>query len=38
MFSETNYMEQDFKKNRLALLKTNRVFKYMLSMQNLFCS
>ena len=26
MFSEINYMEQDSTKNRLALVKTNRVF------------
>ena len=34
MFSEFNYMEQDSQKNRLALVKTNRVSKYMLSMQS----
>ena len=33
MFSETNY-----KKNRLALVKTNRVSKFMLSVQKLSCS
>ena len=35
MFSETNYMEQDSPKNRLALVKTNRVSKYILSVQKL---
>ena len=38
MFSETNYMEQDFTKNSLGLVKTNRVSKYMLSVQKLCCS
>ena len=38
MFSETNFMEQDSSKNRLALVKTNRVSKYMLSAQKLCCS
>ena len=38
MFSETNFMEQDSSKNRLTLLKTNRVSKYMLSAQKLCCS
>ena len=38
MFSETNFMEQDFSKNRLTLVKTNRVSKYMLSAQKLCCS
>ena len=38
MFSETNYMEQDSTKNHLALVKTNRVSKYMLSIQKLCCS
>ena len=38
MFSETNYMEQDSTKNRLALVKTNRVSKYMHSMQKLYYS
>ena len=38
MFSETNFMEQDSSKNRLALVKTNRVSKYMLSVQKLCCS
>ena len=33
MFSETNY-----KKNRLALVKTNLVSKFMLSVQKLCCS
>ena len=28
MYSQTNNMEQDSTKNRLALAKTNRVFKY----------
>ena len=37
MFSETNFMEQDSSKNRLALVKTNRVSKFMLSVQKL-CS
>ena len=37
MFSETIYMEQDSLKNRLALVKTNRVSKFMLSVQKL-CS
>ena len=32
------YMEQDSKKNCLALVKNNRVSKYMLFMQNLCCS
>ena len=35
MFSETNYMKQDSSKNRLALVKTNRVSKFMLSVQTL---
>ena len=38
MFSENNFMEQDSSKNRLALVKTNRVSKYMLSAQKLCCS
>ena len=38
MFSETNFMEQDSSKNRLTLLKTNRVSKHMLSAQKLCCS
>ena len=38
MFSETNFMEQDSSKNRLALMKTNRVSKYTLSAQKLCCS
>ena len=38
MFSETNFMEQDSSKNRLTLVKTNRVSKYMLSAQKLCCS
>ena len=38
MFFKTNYMEQDSIKDRLALVKTNRVSKYMLSMQKLWCS
>ena len=38
MFSETYYMEQDSSKNRLASVKTNRVSKYMLSVQKLCCS
>ena len=38
MFSKTNFMEQDSSKNRLALVKTNRVSKYMLSVQKLCCS
>ena len=38
MFSETNFMEQDSSKNRLALVKTNCVSKYMLSTQKLCCS
>ena len=38
MFSETNFMEKDSSKNRLALMKTNRVSKYMLSAQKLCCS
>ena len=37
IFSETNYMVQDSSKNRLALVKTNRVSKFMLSVQKL-CS
>ena len=35
MFSETNYMEQDSSKNRLASMKISRVSKYMLSVQKL---
>ena len=35
MFSATNFMEQDSSKNSLALLKTNRISKYMLSAQKL---
>ena len=35
MFSETNYIEQDSPKNRLALVKTNRVSKYIFSVQKL---
>ena len=31
-------MEQDSSKNRLVLVKTNRVSKYMLSAQKLCCS
>ena len=45
MFSETRFQKiQDWKigirffKNRLALVKTNRVSKYMLSVQKLCCS
>ena len=38
MFSEINYMKQDSSKNRLALVKTNRVSKFMLSVQKLCCS
>ena len=38
MFSETNFMEQDSSKNRLTLVKTNRVSKYMLSAHKLCCS
>ena len=38
MFSETSYMEQDSSKNCLASVKTNRVSKYMLSVQKLCCS
>ena len=38
MFLETNFMEQDSSKNRLAVVKTNRVSKYMLSAQKLCCS
>ena len=38
MFSETNFTEQDSSKNCLALVKTNRVSKYMLSAQKLCCS
>ena len=38
MFSEINYMKQDSSKNRLALVKTNRVSKFMLSVQTLCCS
>ena len=38
MFSETNYMKQDSPKNRLALVKSNRVSKYMLSVQKLYSS
>ena len=34
MFPETNFMEQDFSKNCLALVKTNRVSKYMLLGRN----
>ena len=35
MFSGTNYMEQDSSKNRSALVKTNRVSKFVLSVQKL---
>ena len=38
MFSEINYMKQDSSKNRLALVKTNRVSKYVRSVQKLCCS
>ena len=38
MFSETNNMDQDSSKNRLALVKTNRVSKHVLSVQKLCCS
>ena len=38
MFSETNFLGQDSSKNHLALVKTNRVSKYMLSAQKLCCS
>ena len=38
MFSETNYMEEDSSKNRLVLVKTNRVSKFMLSVKKLCCS
>ena len=34
MFSEINFMEQDSSKNRLALVKPNRVWKYMLLRRN----
>ena len=37
-FSETNYMEEDSSKNRLALVKTNSVSKYIFSVQKLCCS
>ena len=36
MFSETNFMKQDSSKK--ALVKTNHVFKYVLSVQKLCCS
>ena len=36
MFSQTNYMKQDSKKNYLALAKTNHVFKYILSAQKCY--
>ena len=35
MFLETNFMEQDSSKNRLALVKTNYVSKHMLSAKKL---
>ena len=38
MFPETNFMEQDFSKNCLALMKTNRVSKIYASGQKLCCS
>ena len=38
MFSETKFTERDSSKNRLALVKTNRVSKFMLSVQKLCCS
>ena len=33
MFFQTNYMKQDSTKDHLALAKTNRVSKYILSVQ-----
>ena len=33
MFSQTNYVEQDTARNHMALVKTNRVSKYTLSVQ-----
>ena len=36
MFSQTNYMEQDSTKNHMTLAKTNRISKYMLSVQKLW--
>ena len=38
MFSGTNFMEQDYSKNHLALVKTNRVSKYVIFVQKLCCS
>ena len=38
MFAETNFMEQDSSKTRLALVKNNHASKYMLSAQKLCCS
>ena len=35
MFPETNFIEQDSSKNRLAFVKTNRVSKYMLLRRNI---
>ena len=35
MFSQTTYMEQDSANNHLALVKTDRLSKYTLSVQNL---
>ena len=36
MFSQTNHMEQDSTKNHMTLAKTNRISKYMLSVQKLW--
>ena len=33
MFSQTNYVEQDTARNHMALVKTNRISKYTLSVQ-----
>ena len=38
MFSESNYMKRGSTKDRLALVKTDCVSKYMLSVQKLSCS
>ena len=35
MFSQTTHMEQDSTNNHLALVKTDRLSKYTLSVQNL---
>ena len=35
MFSETNYIKEDASKNRLVLVKTNRVSKFMLSVKKI---